>query len=79
MPEDVKRSLGDFLKKAEASPVNPYYALLVGDGDKMGEAINNLATPEAHRQFSQTLAGFAGKAGGIIEANQGAEIGRAHV
>lgn len=74
VPENVKQALGDFLKKAEASPVNPYYALLVGDGDKMGETINNLVTLEAHRQFSQTLAGFAGKAGSIIEANQGAAV-----
>lgn len=74
IPANVTNALGDFLKTAEISAVNPYYALLMGDGDKMGATINELQTPEDHRQFSQTLAGFAGKAGEIIEENQGAAI-----
>lgn len=47
----------------------PYVACLVADGDRMGDAINALATngPERHRSFSRTLSLFADKARAIVE------------
>jgi CRISPR-associated protein Cmr2 len=39
----------------------PYLAILVADGDRMGAAISALESPEDHRWFSQALAGFAGE------------------
>lgn len=41
---------------------SPYLAVLVADGDKMGEAISGLDSPTKHREFSQALAGFADEA-----------------
>lgn len=45
----------------------PYVACLVADGDRVGRAIDALASADAHREFSRTLAGFAGDARRIIE------------
>lgn len=41
-------------------PVDPpYFAILVADGDKMGEFIDNLKSIEEHRDFSTKLGQFA--------------------
>jgi CRISPR-associated protein Cmr2 len=45
----------------------PYVACLVADGDRMGRAIDRLASAEAHRAFSRGLAAFAGDARRIVE------------
>lgn len=45
----------------------PYVACLVADGDRMGRAIDNLGSADAHRAFSKALAGFADAARNIIE------------
>ena len=46
---------------------NPYYAILVADGDRMGKVISNIKSHERHQKFSATLATFAGKARVIVE------------
>lgn len=45
----------------------PYVACLVADGDRMGERLDKLPDPEAHRTFSKTLAGFAAEVRRIVE------------
>lgn len=50
---------------------NPYLAVLVADGDKMGAAISALASPDEHRAFSTTLAGFANSARTIVNNHNG--------
>jgi CRISPR-associated protein Cmr2 len=45
----------------------PYVACLVADGDRMGRAIDNLGSADAHRAFSKALAGFADAARRIVE------------
>jgi|SRR5579875_771279 len=57
--------------KGLPSEPNPYLAVLVADGDRMGAALAQLASPDQHRQFSQALAGFAGKAARIVGKHQG--------
>ncbi len=52
----------------------PYLAVLVADGDKMGQVISRLDTPGKHRAFSQALAGFADQARRIVEAHNGVLI-----
>lgn len=74
VPEIVKRQLKKFLETAKITTVNPYYALMMGDGDFMGKTINNLQLAAEHRQFSQTLARFAGQARTIVEKHQGAAV-----
>jgi len=46
---------------------HPYVACLVADGDRMGRAIDRLASAESHRAFSQALSGFASVARRIVE------------
>ncbi len=59
---DAVRALQDVYKAADGRP-SPYYAIIVLDGDSMGEHISRLLQKpdpeEAHRAFSRQLAGFA--------------------
>lgn len=56
------------LRAAGLSQCPPYFAILAADGDKMGEAIGALTTPEEHRQFSLKLSGFAKEAEKIVNS-----------
>ena len=49
----------------------PYFAILVADGDRMGELIARQDNPEAHRQLSRTLDEFAQKARAIVQNHRG--------
>jgi CRISPR-associated protein Cmr2 len=60
---DSLKALQEALKGLEPEP---YLAVLVADGDKMGEALSALNSPEHHREFSQRLAEFAGEAKNIV-------------
>jgi CRISPR-associated protein Cmr2 len=56
-------------------PPGSYYALLHADGDRMGETLDRLRTPEEHRRFSNALAlGFAAEVKRIVEAHGGALV-----
>ncbi|MGQ9681033.1 MAG: type III-B CRISPR-associated protein Cas10/Cmr2 [Anaerolineae bacterium] len=46
------------LHKEQGEP-SPYYAVMVLDGDSMGQHISTLQTEEQHREFSRQLARFA--------------------
>ena len=46
---------------AELPKPNPYLAVIVADGDKMGATISELTTADANRDFSQILAGFTAR------------------
>ena len=50
---------------------NPYLAVLVADGDHIGQALSQLSCPGDHRIFSQALANFAGQARQIIHTHNG--------
>src|SRR5690606_2120885 len=45
----------------------PYVVCLVADGDRMGRAIGDLGSADAHRAFSKALAGFADSARDVVE------------
>ncbi|GIX05524.1 MAG: type III-B CRISPR-associated protein Cas10/Cmr2 [Planctomycetaceae bacterium] len=49
----------------------PYVAVLMADGDRMGETISRLDHPDKHRKFSQTLSGFADNVRTIVAEHQG--------
>ncbi len=55
-----KEIVRDFLINAfdNKSPL-PYYALLLADGDNIGEAIDSKKTPDEHRKISEALSNFA--------------------
>lgn len=69
-----KAGLKAFLKAAGLGEPNPYYALLVGDGDSMGKAINKMHTADEHRAFSQKLAQFAEEARAIVTEHDGVVV-----
>ncbi|MBM3269234.1 MAG: type III-B CRISPR-associated protein Cas10/Cmr2 [Candidatus Sericytochromatia bacterium] len=58
------------LIRGRGSP-EPYVACLMADGDKVGEALSGIGTPEKHRAFSRALADFAMDARRIAERNGG--------
>ena len=47
-------------------PNPPYYAVLVGDGDAMGEAINPINSWKEHQNFSRLLSGYAAQASAAL-------------
>jgi CRISPR-associated protein Cmr2 len=66
--EEVKEPLKRVARAVErlGGEPNPYLAILVADGDKMGAAISSLDSVVKHQTFSQALAGFAGSAKKIV-------------
>lgn len=66
----AKAALRDFLKTAlgDRKP-NPYYALLLADGDGMGKEIEKQTTPGQHRELSGILSKFAKGVRTIVETN----------
>lgn len=51
----------------------PYTAILVGDGDNMGQSLGKL-NEEGHRRFSRELDQFANECGGIVDGFHGSLI-----
>jgi CRISPR-associated protein Cmr2 len=50
---------------------NPYPAVLVADGDRMGETLSRLISADEHRTFSRELSRFAGEARRIVNDHGG--------
>jgi CRISPR-associated protein Cmr2 len=63
-----------FAKIGQEEPPLPYYALLMADGDRMGQAIDALKQPEQHQELSQALEEFSGRCKHIVQAHQGGLI-----
>ena len=57
--------------RAQFSEPSPYLAVLVADGDRMGQALSQLSSAEDHRLFSQSLSQFAADAKGIVHDHHG--------
>lgn len=66
-------AVAQVLRGLKSSP-QPYYAVLVADGDKMGSLIAKIESAPSHRNFSEKLGRFASKAQEIVEANYGALV-----
>ncbi len=60
--------IGDAVGRSDP---NPYFAILLADGDGIGEALGELKTPQQHIDFSQSLARFASKAGELVNGQRG--------
>lgn len=50
---------------------DPYFAILVADGDRMGKTISGIASADEHYAFSRQLAQFAGEARNIVKDHHG--------
>ncbi len=73
--DKAKDTLQDLHKAVGWSPT-PYYALLLLDGDGMGEKASNAAREgeEQHRAFSKSLSSFAVEAKEVVKGNLGQSI-----
>lgn len=73
--QGVTSTLEGFYKDIKLHP-DPYYALLVADGDSMGKVIDHQARNgmARHKQLSEALAKFATSVRGIIEEQTGVRI-----
>lgn len=67
--EPLKKALGKLTK--DFKEPDPYVAVLLADGDKMGEAISKIKSAEDLRKFSKCLNDFAVNTKTIVEEKQG--------
>ncbi len=67
----LSRSANHKLSKANVSAPQPYYAILVADGDRMGKIIGGLKAREEHQALSGALSKFASEAREIVEKHLG--------
>lgn len=78
------RTMAQRAKKPEAMPderygedddhiqePQPYYAILVADGDRMGDLIGQKDSPEEHQKLSKLLDDFAKQAKSIVDQHKG--------
>ena len=64
-----------FRKKAGfEGPINPYYALVLADGDRMGKLIDRQDSFDQHRALSGALEVFASEAGALTAEHGGSLI-----
>lgn len=71
--DDPRKALSELYKSA-GGPPSPYYAIVVLDGDGMGERVNQCRTPEEHQLLSQSLTTFAGQVAPLAIKHQAAVI-----
>jgi CRISPR-associated protein Cmr2 len=71
--QSAQDGLNKLHRKVVRWPPRPYYALLLMDGDGMGEVVDEVAKlgEQAHQIFSQNLSRFASQAKIIVEGKQG--------
>lgn len=74
--KQAKKALNDFYKNCqlENKRPSPYYGLLLADGDRMGEAIDNQTTPDEHRNISGALSRFASNVRNIVPKHKGSLV-----
>lgn len=63
---DIVRLLKHMEGKIGGEP-DPYVAVLLADGDRVGKILSTIANPEAHEHFSEELSDFAVRVKQIIE------------
>ncbi|CQR53497.1 type III-B CRISPR-associated protein Cas10/Cmr2 [Paenibacillus riograndensis] len=63
--QNILTSLEELYGKILKEPT-PYYALVVGDGDRMGDALRKMKTPAEHQSFTEHLSGFASEVERIV-------------
>jgi CRISPR-associated protein Cmr2 len=61
-------------KRATPPELQPYYAILLADGDRMGAVIDHARQHSTHQAISAALAGFAEKVGEIVRERHGSLV-----
>lgn len=67
----VVRQLTRSIGKDGLGEPNPYFAILVADGDRMGAAISQIETADDHQSFSRELSSFAERAKQVVRVANG--------
>lgn len=62
------------LCKAVGTEPCAYYAIVLLDGDNMGQLVANCQTEDEHRKFSRSLSAFAAGVRDIVDAHRGTSI-----
>lgn len=68
------QALAAFYKAVGVDRPDPYYAILVADGDRMGATIDYQTSIKAHRELSQRQSRFAQTARTIVQQHDGSLI-----
>jgi CRISPR-associated protein Cmr2 len=68
------RDLRATVEAMRAGEADPYLAVLVADGDRVGAALANAQNADGHRKFSQALSEFSQRATAIITKHRGAAV-----
>lgn len=71
---EARRALATFLQAIGIQTPLPYYAILLADGDRMGDAIDRQTSFEGHQRISQKLDEFARKARSLVEEDHLGEL-----
>ena len=71
LPKKIRH---DLLGKVKNESPDPYTCILVGDGDKMGDALDRLSTRVQHQEFSRHLGDFASEVEGVVSKHEGSMI-----
>lgn len=66
----AQEALRTFFKATNLPRPNPYFAVLLADGDNMGKAISHHDSEKGHRDLSKRLDAFAQGARGIVEGKE---------
>ncbi|GAB4403838.1 MAG: type III-B CRISPR-associated protein Cas10/Cmr2 [Anaerolineales bacterium] len=70
--EDLRQKYEALLKQySNGLQPNPYYALLVADGDNMGVIIDAQEGKESHQRLSKMMSEFASEVPGIVKTAKG--------
>ncbi len=76
-PDQQRRAqaaLASFYRAVDAPRSEPYYAIVLADGDRMGATIDHQTGVERHVLLSNRLGAFASEARSIIASHEGALI-----
>ncbi|MFC5703836.1 type III-B CRISPR-associated protein Cas10/Cmr2 [Cohnella faecalis] len=66
----LRRRIRSGLRHPLSAP-SPYYAFLLCDGDRIGDRLKKVLSPELHRQWTERLSRFAVESRIIVQQNDG--------
>lgn len=72
--EEARNKLNELFRDLELGRPSPYYAILVADGDDIGEKLAEFTGPDEHKSFSRKLIEFASASQSIVARNYGKTV-----
>lgn len=68
------KAVKEATKKSPPPELQPYYAILLADGDRMGAVIDHATARSQHQAISAALADFASRVGDIVRERHGSLV-----